>query len=110
MPLRELERSEWSRYFANLAREFGAARDAVLEKLGISDSTAADMVPLDVVAYDPQDDLFEVVTAAYGHAIHHPRQIFVDETPSGPRHIEVLDAEGGTHAIALSMQPSHVAR
>lgn len=103
MPLRKLEKPEWQGYLDALSRRLDAApRHAELERHELGNLATTDLVPLDRIAYDAQDDIVEVVTAIDGRMIRHPRQVLVDETPDGPRRIEVVDAQGAKEIIGLT--------
>ena len=103
MPLRRPEKSEWRAYCDRLSKHLVTVRsEPVTASLVLNDEVVAEWVPLLGVAYEPKKDLFEIMLQDLEHWIHSPRTLYVDEGPSGVAAIEIIDAVGLRHSLALS--------
>lgn len=104
MATRELERSRWKDYFDSVSERIGSERVEVeVEGMELGDQIEIEWMALNGLAYDPKDDLFEVVTDAVDHLIHHPRSIYVDDSIEGLHSVEVIDADGNKQIIMLKV-------
>jgi Family of unknown function (DUF5335) len=65
------------------------------------DQIVAEWVPLVGINYDGQDDQLNVALDNASQVIPHPREIVVDETPTGLASVAVVDAEGTRQVITL---------
>ncbi len=102
MATRELERSQWKDYFDSVSQHIGAERvDVEVAGTTLGDQIEVEWMALNGLTYDPKDDVFEVVTDAVDHLIHHPRNIYVDDTVEGLHSVEVIDADGNKQIIML---------
>jgi hypothetical protein len=103
MPLRRPEKSEWRTYCDRLSKHLVTVRsEPVTASLVLNDEVVAEWVPLLGVAYEPKKDLFEIMLQDLEHWIHSPRTLYVDEGPSGVAALEIIDAVGLRHSLALS--------
>lgn len=56
---------------------------------------------LNGLAYDPKDDVFEVLTEDVDHLVSRPKDIYVDQEADGLRSVEVIDADDNRQLIKL---------
>lgn len=105
MATHQLERAQWQPYFNRVSRSLSGER-AQIETAGLTlgDQIVQEWTRLDGLAYDPKDDIFEIVIGDMDHLIAHPKDIYVDETDTMLRSIDVVDAEGN-HQIVKLKQP-----
>lgn len=105
MATHHLERAQWQPYFDRVSRSLSGER-AQVETAGLTlgDQINQEWTRLDGLAYDPKDDIFEIVTGDMDHLIAHPKDIYVDEAGTSLRAIDVVDADGN-HQIVKLKQP-----
>lgn len=102
MATRELERSRWKDYFDSVSHRIGGERvDVEVAGTTLGDQIEVEWMALNGLTYDPKDDIFEIVTDEVDHLIHHPRNIYVDDTIEGLRSVEVIDADGNKQIVML---------
>lgn len=80
MTTRKLERSEWQRYFDEVAKRIPTMRVRVSilgDNLGVQPET--DDAPLIGVSYDHNDDVLTIDTANVSHRVQSPKEIYVRE-------------------------------
>jgi Family of unknown function (DUF5335) len=59
--------------------------------LAFGGQVAAKWLPLFGIAYEAKDDLLEIAMERLDHLIHKPREIAVDDGPSGLGSMEIVD-------------------
>jgi Family of unknown function (DUF5335) len=103
MLLRRPEKSEWRTYCDRLSKHLATTRsEPVTASLVLNDKVVAEWMPLLGVTYEPKKDLFAILLQDFEHWIHSPRTLYVDEGPSGVAALEIIDAGGLRHSLALS--------
>ena len=103
MPLRRSERSKWRAYCDRLSKHLTTIRsEPVTASLVLNDKVVAEWVPLLGVTYEPKKDLFAIMLQELEHRIPSPRTLYMDEGPSGVAALEIIDAVGLRHSLALS--------
>ena len=103
MPLRRPEKSEWRAYCDRLSKHLATIRsEPVTASLVVNHDEVAEWVLLLGITYEPKKDLFEIMLQELEHRIHSPRTLYVDEGPSGVAALEIIDAGGLRHSLALS--------
>jgi len=85
---RQIPRQEWTRYFDELTRRFfkdGNPEAATVEVISpdLGDQVAADFVRALGVAYDPRNEVLEVLLDGVDHLVYHPREVWVVEEDNG---------------------------
>jgi hypothetical protein len=102
---RRLERDEWQAYCNRISKSVAGKR-AELEviSLDLGDQIEAEWLLLYGIVYDPKADVFEVALEGLDHLISHPREVYVDEGPSGLTALEVID-EDETRQIVKLKEP-----
>jgi hypothetical protein len=101
-----IARENWQAYFDAVTKVLDG-RDVEIEVVGLQfgDQIQAEWLPLDGLGYDRKADAFYVyvegVDRDLGHAIVHPREIFVRRGAGGLEQVVVSDADGNKHIIRL---------
>jgi uncharacterized protein DUF5335 len=97
-----LPQSEWRAYFDGASRALlGKWTEIEVASLDLGDQIVGEWIPLLGITYDAKDDLIDVALDRYNHLIHHPREIVVDETPTGLASVAVIDADGARQVVRL---------
>jgi len=100
--LRNVPQSEWRGFFDRMSKQLlGKRAEVEVASLELGDQVVAEWVPLLGITYDSHDDRLDVTLDRSSHAILHPREIVVDETPSGLQSVAVVDAEGTRQVVKL---------
>ena len=102
MSLSQLEKFQWQPYLDNMSRILDSKRVEIeVDALDIGAQIAAEWLPLFGIVYDPRSDIVEVALEGLDHMIHHPKEIFIDQTGLELRNIKVVDAQDMQHIIRL---------
>jgi hypothetical protein len=67
----------------------------------IGDQVEADWAPLRGLAYDPKDDLFEILLEGVDHLVAHPQRFAIRERGGRADSLAVLDEAGAEHILML---------
>jgi hypothetical protein len=98
----KLDKGTWQTYFDRITKLLvGKQAEIEIAALNIGDQIEAEWLPLLGVSYDPKDDLVEVLVEGLDHLIHNPREIFVDQVPTGLASMLVIDADDVQQIIRL---------
>jgi hypothetical protein len=97
-----VEQSKW----AAAANQLSRAIHGQPARLEIADETLGDQVavewaPLEGVAYDPKDDLFEIQLEGVDHLVSHPRVFTIREREGMTDSFAVIDGQGAQHIVQL---------
>ncbi|HZV67187.1 MAG TPA: DUF5335 domain-containing protein [Telluria sp.] len=102
MATTKLEKAAWQPYFDRLSRTMvGKQAEIEVASLKLGDQIEAEWVPLLGIAYDPKNDLVEVLVEGLDHLIHKPRDIYVDYGPAGLSSLEVIEPDDTRQIIRL---------
>ncbi len=102
MSLSQLEKFQWQPYLDNMSRILDGKRVEIeVDALDIGAQIAAEWLPLFGIVYDPRSDIVEVALEGLDHMIHHPKEIFIDQTALELHSMEVVDAQDMHHIIKL---------
>lgn len=102
MAAHQLQRNDWQTYFDRVSQFFSGERAEVeTTSLRLGDQINQKWVRLNGLVYDPKDDVFEVVAGDTDHLIPHPQDIYVEETGTALRSVEVIDADGNHQIVKL---------
>ena len=107
MTTRKLERSDWQRYFDEVAKHLPTMRVEVSilgDDLGAQRETEA--APLIGISFDGNDDVLTVDTANVSHRIANPSEIYVREEAGTLSSLEVLAPDGTKQIVELKPLPS----
>jgi uncharacterized protein DUF5335 len=94
--------TEWRPFFDRMSKALlGKRAEIEVASLGLGDQIIAEWVPLLGITYDSRDDLLDVALDRSNHLIRHPRDIVVEETPTGLASVAVIDGEGARQIVRL---------
>jgi hypothetical protein len=102
--LSKLEKTAWRPYFDRVSKLLGGTKRAEVEvaSLKLGAQIEAEWLPLTGIAYDPKDDLIEVLlNDDLDHLIYKPRQVFIDQEAVLLKSLEVIDEDGVRQIIKL---------
>jgi hypothetical protein len=103
MPARELERSQWERYFDQVSRKLAATTVTIeVSALDIGDRSEVELLPLSGLTFDPRSNVFEVALENIDHLIPEPVEIYAQEGPAGLESVEVVGGDGTKQIIKLT--------
>jgi len=102
MASRTIPQAEWRAFFDGLADALVGKRVEVeAASLELGDQIVAEWLPLLGVTYDAQDDLLDVAMSGLNHLIRRPREIYVQEGPTGVETVAVVSADGVKQILHL---------
>jgi hypothetical protein len=102
MTIRRLERSDWGGFCIRASRGLlGKQVEIEVASLQIGLQLEARWLPLLGIAYDPKDDVLELLIGELDHLIRAPRELYVDEEPLGIASFQIIDAEGVRQIVTL---------
>jgi hypothetical protein len=107
MTTKKLERSEWQRYFDDVAKKLPSMRVAVSilgDQLGAQ--REAEGVMLIGISYDPGDDVLTVDTPDASHRVERPTEIYVREEGGTLSAIEAVSSDGTKEIVELTPLPA----
>ena len=94
--------AEWRPFFDRMSKALlGKRAEIEVASLDLGDQIIAEWIPLLGITYDTKDDLLDVALDRSNHLIRHPRDIVVEETPTGLASVAVLDTEGARQIVRL---------
>ena len=95
MTIHKLEKAEW-RPFLDLVSKTLTGKQAEIEvsSLKLGDQVEVEWLPLLGLAYDPKDDIVEVVLDGVDHIISKPRELYIDNGIGSLSSLEIIDADG----------------
>ena len=100
--LQVVPKSGWRPYFDQMSKALlGKSAEVEVASLELGDQIVAEWVPMYGITYDSKDDLLDVALDRFSHLIRHPREILVEESPTGLATVAVVDADGVRHFIRL---------
>ena len=113
MTLQRLEKSDWTALCEALTPELlgkWAEIEVASREFGVHVETR--WLPVMRVAYDPRDDLLEIMLDGLDHMVLHPREFYVDLGSAGIESLGIVD-EAGTWQIVslrdpLMLPPPHM--
>ena len=98
----KLERSEWQRYFDEVAKGLPSMRvgmsilgDDIGAQLETEDSALLGM------SYDSKDEVFEIATSSVSHRVERPTEIYVHEKAGTLSSVEVVAQDGTKQIVEL---------
>ena len=102
MATERLEKAAWQPYFDKISKTLvGKRAEIEIASLKLGDQLEAEWVPLLGIAYDPKNNLVEILLEGLDHLIHKPREIYIDYGPAGLSSLEVIDADDARHIVKL---------
>ena len=107
MTTRKLERSDWQRYFDDVAKHIPTMRVAVSilgEQIGAQPETEG--AALIGISYDSHDDVLTIDTANVSHRVASPVEIHVREEGGRLSSLEAVAQDGTRQVVELQPLPS----
>jgi hypothetical protein len=100
--LRNLPKAEWRGFFDRMSKPLlGKRAEVEVASLALGDQIVAEWIPMIGITYDSRDDLVDVALDHANRLIRHPKEITVEEAPSGLASVAVVDADGARHVVRL---------
>jgi len=107
MTTKKLERSEWQRYFDEVAKRLPSRKVAVsILGADIGAQHETENSTLIGITYDSKEDSFEVATPHITHRVADPAEIHVQEEGGELKSIEVVGPDGTKQVIELKTLPT----
>ena len=107
MTTRKLERSNWQRYFDEVAKRLPSMRVGVSiigDEIGAQPQS--ENGALIGISYDSNDKVFEVATPSISHRVSSPKEIYVREEAGMLASVEVIAEDDSKQIIELRVLPS----
>ena len=94
--------SEWRSFFDQLSKGLlGKWVEIEVASLDLGDQITAEWIPMFGITYDSRDDLLDVALDRIDHLIWHPKEIVVEEGPTGVTSVAVVDKEGVRQVVKI---------
>jgi hypothetical protein len=94
--------SEWRTFFDRLSKGLlGKWVEIEVASLELGDQITAEWIPMFGITYDSKDDLLDVALERVDHLIWHPKEIVVEEGPTGVTSVAVVDKEGVRQVVRM---------
>jgi hypothetical protein len=94
--------SEWRSFFDRLSKELlGKWVEIEVASLDLGDQITVEWIPMFGITYDSKDDLLDVALDRVDHLIWHPKEIVVEEGPTGVMSVAVVDKEGVRQVVKM---------
>ena len=102
MAIQAVPATEWRGFFDRLSKALlGKRAEIEVASLDLGDQIVAEWLPMIGITYDSRDDLLDVALDGTDHLIRHPREVIVEEGPSGVTSIAVVDGDGARQIVRL---------
>src|SRR5262245_54993360 len=97
-----LEHRHWQAYLDRVSiATAGKHAEVEVAGLPLGAEIEAEWLPLLGITYDPKGDAVDIALENFDHMIYAPREIYVDDGPSGMASMEIIDRDGARHIIQL---------
>ena len=94
--------SEWRSFFDRLSKGLlGKWVEIEVASRDLGDQITAEWIPMFGITYDSRDDLLDVALDRIDHLIWHPKEIVVEEGPTGVTSVAVVDNEGVRQVVRM---------
>lgn len=103
----KLKRSEWQRYFDEVAKGLPSMRVGMSilgDNIGAQRET--ENSALLGMSYDSNDQVFEIATSNVSHRVERPKEIYVHEKAGTLSSVEVIAQDGTKQIVELRPLPS----
>jgi hypothetical protein len=100
--LRNLPKAEWRGFFDLMSKSLlGKWAEVEVASPDLGDQVVVEWIPMLGITYDSRDDLVDVALDRANRLIRSPKEITVEEAPTGLASVAVVDAEGARHVVRL---------
>jgi hypothetical protein len=107
MTTRKLDRSEWRRYFDEVAKSLPSMRVGVSI---LGDDIGAQVETEDGallgISYDSNEEMFEIATPSISHRVANPKEIYVREEAGRLSSVEVIAQDDTKQIVELRPLPT----
>lgn len=94
--------AEWRSFFDQLSKGLlGKWVEIEVASLDLGNQVTAEWIPMFGITYDSRDDLLDVALDRIDHLIRHPKEIVVEEGPTGVTTVAVVDKEGVRQVLKM---------
>lgn len=103
MATAKLDKATWQRTFDQMSTSQLVGKQVEIEVTGlnIGDQIEQEWIQLLGITYDPKSDLIEILVEGLDHLIPKPREVWIDQGPTGLLSMEVIDADDVRQIIRL---------
>jgi Family of unknown function (DUF5335) len=102
MTTRKLDKKQWRTFFDRVSTMLeGKEAEIEIASLRLGDQVEAEWLPLLGIVYDPNDAIVEVALEGLDHLIAKPRDIYIEDGPSGLVALEIVDADDVRQIVKL---------
>jgi hypothetical protein len=102
MTIAKLEKTEWSAFFDRASKLLlGKHTEIEVTGLAIGSQIGARDVPLLGIAYDPRDDIIEIMLEGLDHIVRNPCAVYVDNDRGMFTRLQIIDGDGVIQIIVL---------
>jgi hypothetical protein len=101
----KLEKSKWRGFFDGMTNALiGKSAEIEIAALPIGHQIEGKTLPLNGITYDHKDDLVLISSELdVDHMIRRPRDIYIEEGPTGLENVLIVDADGVQHMVKLRL-------
>ncbi|MBS1191392.1 MAG: hypothetical protein H6R10_3184 [Rhodocyclaceae bacterium] len=98
----KLEKKEWRPRLDAISKALvGKRAEIEVDALSIGSQVESQWLPLLGIAYDPKNDLVEIVVEGLDHLVHKPQEIYIDQDGTSLSSLELVDADGFRMIVKL---------
>ncbi len=102
MSNKKLQESEYESYFNALSRKMeGMPSELKVMAVSIMARDMTEWIPFYGISYDPAEKTVSLISEYIDHRIKNPASVYVEETDSGVKSIEINGGDGFTHRITF---------
>jgi hypothetical protein len=102
MSIAKLKKTQWSAFFDHASKLLlGKHTQIEIVGLSIGSQMGARGVPLLGIAYDPRNDLIEIMLEGLAHVVRSPFAIYVDNDRGILTRLQIIDGDGVMQIIVL---------
>lgn len=102
MTLQRLEKMQWQRFCDLVSKGIEGKRAEIeIASLETGVQEEARWLPLMGLAYDPNDDIIEILLDGLDHLVVHPRELYVEFGKSGLETMGIVDEHSAWQIVML---------
>lgn len=91
----KIDKNGWRGALDRLSRSLsGKQAEIEIAALNLGDQIAAEWLPVIGVAYDPKDDIVEIILEGLDHIISRPRELHFQQQGALVSALQIVDADG----------------
>lgn len=103
MATTKLDKAAWQKTFDQLSKTQLVGKEVEIEVSGLSigDQIEQEWIQLLGMSYDPRSDRIDILVEGLDHFVPTPREVWIDQGPTGLVSMEVIDADDVRQIIRL---------